>query len=512
MSPSRAEPFQVHGVFWRADGAAHADASAPPQEARPTMGLEEGLRFFAAPHDPLRGIDDSNPSHGTLRFEPSQTFRIELLDASERVFNNDAGNFVVHGLDGAGNALTLLDCFAGIGPLGPQPGPSPTMIVGHLLVHGEHVVAADELHFSRARLSLAGLRDFLLTPMPDAEGETHDVADLSQPTAKLNATPSGARLTFTATARSRNEHFIRATETIAWIEIELDEPLSYPRWMREWVLPMIDLIEFATREPSRLEQFDALLPEENEVPEFIAKGAPAGAPSERAVSFVEPRTPLRLDDPRHSYERMLLSAGALAGRLEGFLEKWLEFHRRMGDVGPLLFSTLTSRMYVNQQLVVLGSVAEAYHRATVSPPLSADLHTGLVDRMLDALDDDEQRSVYRAALTHANGQTQDQRIRALVERAGQVLPPLAVKAGRLSNRFVATRNHYVHLPVDGRDVLRGGDLVEAIELLVLVLHINLLLDGGLTPTHAAALVERSYGRQRLWHDLVRRGTAWPKRR
>jgi hypothetical protein len=69
----------------------------------------------------------------------------------------------------------------------------------------------------------------------------------------------------------------------------------------------------------------------------------------------------------------------------------------------------------------------------------------------------------------------------------------------------------VHLPAAPGDVLDGRDLIEAIELLVLVLHANLLVDLGLDPEHAASLLTRSYGRQLLWQRLHRRDCAWPKR-
>ncbi|MGI8729862.1 MAG: HEPN domain-containing protein, partial [Solirubrobacteraceae bacterium] len=177
----------------------------------------------------------------------------------------------------------------------------------------------------------------------------------------------------------------------------------------------------------------------------------------------------------------------------------------------VLFGTLSSRMYVTSQLVVLASVAEAYHRTIDGDaPVSAGVHERVTQGVLDGLDDEADRSFYERALRHVNQFSQEQRIVALTKRAATVVGPLGNKPGRLGQRITATRNALVHLPAAAGEVLDGRDLIEAVELLVLVLNANLLLDLGLSSEHAAVLLARSYGRQLLWQRLQRRDCSWPK--
>lgn len=182
---------------------------------------------------------------------------------------------------------------------------------------------------------------------------------------------------------------------------------------------------------------------------------------------------------------------------------------------PCLFilSTLSSRMYVTSQLVVLGSVAEAYHRwIDDATPVPVELHERATRAVVDALGDDPHRGHYERILRYANQRSQAERITALLHRAGSVVAPLGHKSGRLAERLVQTRNALVHLPNDRREVLEDLDLAEAVELLVLALHANLLLDIGFQPERAAQFIARSYGQQLLWKRLQERDCAWPKGR
>jgi Apea-like HEPN len=190
----------------------------------------------------------------------------------------------------------------------------------------------------------------------------------------------------------------------------------------------------------------------------------------------------------------------------------LELTASLGPATGVLFGTLSSRMYVSSQIVVLASAAEAYHRTIDdNVPVAASVHEQVTQAVLHGLHDDADRSFYDRALRYVNQLSQEQRIVALTKRAATVVAPLGNKPGRLGQRITATRNALVHLPAAPRDVLEGWDLIEAVELLVLVFHANLLLGLGLAPEHAGDLLTRSYGRQRFWQNLHHRNCSWPKR-
>jgi hypothetical protein len=77
------------------------------------MGLDEGLRQLTRDTDPLLGRDAANPCHAQLEFSPNATARMKLIGATDRVFDDEAGNYVVHGVTTDGVPCTLLDCFTG---------------------------------------------------------------------------------------------------------------------------------------------------------------------------------------------------------------------------------------------------------------------------------------------------------------------------------------------------------------------------------------------------------------
>jgi hypothetical protein len=128
--------------------------------------------------------------------------------------------------------------------------------------------------------------------------------------------------------------------------------------------------------------------------------------------------------------------------------------------------------------------------------------------MVAALADEEVRRHYRQRLTYANDASQAQRLKAVILRAGEVVAPLSVGAGRLARKIVDTRNMLVHMPAGDEPPLRGLDLVEASRLLVLALEANLLLDLELAPDRVQRLIAGAYESQLVWRRLLDRGNAW----
>jgi hypothetical protein len=168
-------------------------------------------------------------------------------------------------------------------------------------------------------------------------------------------------------------------------------------------------------------------------------------------------------------------------------------------------------MYLEGQLVNFTSVAEAYHRVFLDAvAVAPERHEELTTQMLEAIENATEAALYARKLRFANEVAQEERILGVIRRAGKVVEPLGNKAGRLSNKLATTRNYLVHLPGERPDVLEGPAMHEAIQLLILALQCNLLLDIGLDPERAGALVASSYSQEFLWRDLHQRQAAWPK--
>ena len=511
MRPSEREPFSWKGAWWRPDGAERADATEPRPGSLDGMGMEEGLRAVDASSDPLYGRDAACPCHGTVRSVPDGAYRLELPGASDRVFDYAGPHYTVHGIGEDHAPCSLLDCFTTSSPRSMFGGGYRSVeVVGHLFVHGAHVNDAKDFRFASARIELAGLRDFVYTALPDPDGNAVIAIRGEEP---LRVRVPGAQLAFVGFQRQKPGRHRLSVEDDAYVRVDLDAAIAYDEWQARWTVPLMNLVEFATREPSRLHDFVAIVHDEGvELPPMVQGRMSEEAFSRREVAFAQPRGALRETEPRHGYERILLSASALGSEFESALQRWFELTASRGSATGVLFGTLNSRMYVTSQLVVLASVAEAYHRTIDNhAPMAADVHQQVTQRVLDSLDDDEQRAFYERKLRYVNQISQEERVIALLRRAGSIIAPLSNHPGRLSTRITATRNEVVHLPAVTANVLAGRDLVEAVELLVLALHVNVLVDLGVPAQHAAALLERSYGQQLFWQRLQRRDCAWPKK-
>ena len=503
------DDFALDGAWWRSDGNERVEVTKPPDNPPASMGLDEGLRFLAKDVDPLLGRDAERTCYGTLHYKSTGALRLKLLGASDRVFDNDAGSYVVHGFDAKGEPCTVLDCFSGPSSFNMKRGFSIVEVVGNMLVRGAHITSLDELCFRRAELRITGLREFLTRELPtSAGGQGRGITGDEAVGDRVVRLPQGD-VTFTVTqTRKPGEHKL-LYERKARVRIELHHPEGYTHWHDRWTQPLVDLLRFATREAAAIESFVAVF-RDAEGNDEDDEGWPTVL-ERRDVELIQPQSALLSDSPHHGYRRMLLSAGALGDDLDSVLSRWWTLGAKLGRVASLLFSVLQSRGYADAQLVTLSSVAEAYHRVLGGPPPLTDArHAALVQEMLAIPETDEERCVYRGALRFANGYPQRERIQRLISRAGGVVPEFERKGGRLANRIVDTRNDLVHLSSEGERPLQGSDLVEASALLVLALQANLLLDLGIETEHARALISESYGQQTTWQRLRRRGHAWPK--
>jgi hypothetical protein len=456
MRPSEREPFSLRGAWWRSDGAERAAATEPPLGSVDGLGLEEGMRALDAAGDPLEGRDAGHPCHGTVRTVADSVFRLELPGASDRVFDDEAANYAVHGIAEDQAPCSLLDCFttdASRSMLGG--GYRSVEVAGHLFVHGAHLYDIKTFRFASARIELAGLRDFVYAPLPDRDGNVEIAIRGEEP---MSVRVPGACLTFHGVQRRTPGHHRLTLEDDAHVRVDLDETADYDEWQARWTTPLMNLIELATREPSRVHDFVAITHDTDvETPPMLRGRASDELLSRREIAFVRPRSGLRETEPRHAYDRILLSASALGVRFESTVQRWFELTPALGPGTGVLFGTLSSRMYVTSQLIVLASVAESYHRTIDDDaPVAASIHEQVTQGMLDGLADEAQRSFYERALRHVNQLSQEQRIVALTKRAGTVVGPLATSRGALVSASPPRETHWCTCPPRPATSLTAG--------------------------------------------------------
>jgi hypothetical protein len=129
------------------------------------------------------------------------------------------------------------------------------------------------------------------------------------------------------------------------------------------------------------------------------------------------------------------------------------------------------------------------------------IHERNVSTMLKTIKDKAQRDHYKQKLEHAGEQNTRQRVKALVRRAHQTLPPVSGLDAKLADQLVNTRNALTHLDPTGTRGLEGVDLLYATARLELVIQTNLLLDLQLGKDKVGELVLTSYYNQMPVRDF-----------
>lgn len=453
--------------------------------------------------------DETERRAGHLSFNPNTGARLVLLDwfpGGTPFGEGSAGLLtleppervaVVHGETVAGVRCTLFDvvCESWESSLAH----SVERWSSDRLLHGLHVMSPDEVQFDLATAELRGLEPWLTQSTPAAGGLVSGLSGLEERD-QVTVMLEGASLILLVAPEETVRRGERTRSRRALARFELDPPIALSEFREKYLGPLEDLLVLATREPVGVEHLSFFLsrsPPRAPGPPFPASKVLAGhRPEVKVVERVRSEWPsLR----RGAYERMLFGVATLHEDPSAFVRRWFENRARLAEAGDLLIATLDGpKLYLENRLLNYLAFAEAYHRIEHDcQPLPEAVHERLVARMLDALDTDEQRDVYRNRLRYANSLSQRWRVEALVVRAAATVPRLEPLATRLSRGLVHTRNYITHWGDPTKHVLKDEELFDAVRQLVLVLQVNLMLDLGLSGEVVAACVEGSYNGDRV---------------
>lgn len=500
MALSQLEPFELKGEWWRSDGRALLDAfDADP--GGPSVLGGQSLALAQTRRDRRSGADADNGCAGHLRFDPDSGLRLSLLGASNAVFGDDGEDFVIHGRTAHGRPCTLLGCFVANNSTTIPAGFADFEIHAGQLIHGAFVEDASGLRFDRALITLPGLREFLASGArgPDS---AHTQGLGREGSEEREARVEGATLTFWIGWLSARSTHTKTETREAQVAIALDSPLDLEAWRKDWLAPLVRLISFACREGVRPETFTATFDPGDGEPDRPARS--------QEVEIVAPQKAL-VHDPRLRPERMLLTYAALGAEPEAVLARWFRLHCELGGAADFLFGALAEPLPLEPRLITMASVAEAYHRVFHDRPVvDPGIHERSVAQMAEAIDDDGLAAHYRRRLRFADQPSQNERILAVLRRAGEAIGPLGRKSGRLANAVTDARNYFVHLPAEEESGQESPRLYELNQLLTLAVLVNLLLDLGLPPPQIEIQVGQSYAREPFWDRLRARDCAWPK--
>lgn len=436
------------------------------------------------------------PAYGALRYTPSEGLRLRTLGPSGNPFLTSAKNLLIWGQASGGRPWTLVDAFEENSRTQlPHGLVAEQTIYANAAVANAHVRTLDDLVFSQAWLKIIGLHELLWHEGRGKDQLATDTAEDAHPgdLAKVIQIP-GATLTFHLAWEGSDGTHRKLRERNAYVQIQLEHATSYSAWMERWVTPVLNLVTFATREPARLVSLKAVLYDErNEQAERFLQVKDSKAFRRRDVHIILPQTDLVRTKPRFRYNRILVGLAELGEDADRFVGRWMEMHAELATGRDIFFVALTSRLYIENEVLSLMSAAEAYHRTFHDEvPLSQDRHATLMAAMLDLLASKQEQAVYKGPLEHANQQSQRVRLRWLFSRVSKLIPELRPTTNADIDALVETRNFYTHLGARSDKVLDGMTLKHLLDRLVLVLNANYLLDLGMPHDDAERCIRRSY--------------------
>jgi hypothetical protein len=469
--------WQVTGAWWRLP----AGSVEPVAEEAGSERREE--------------VRSPWPAYGTLAYGPEDGLRLSTVGPQGNPFVDD-GMFTLWG-EAAGTPVTLLDSY-GTGGFAQFPGHAREReIYANQGVYNAHVHSIDDVKSNEWWLETSGIRELL---WHEGRGrrrlEASAAPNADTDDKQLEVVVPGGTLTFYLCWDRAFNWSLDTRELHGRVRILLKEPTTYSDLFERWIAPLRDLVTFATREPARIVSLRAVTydPRPSGIGQAVIPPTASRERLRRDIELLIPQTWL-IRGPRSDYHRMLFGLAELGadGEADRVVARWFEMHAALETSRDVFFAALTSRLYIENELLNLMTAAESYHRTLHdSPPLTDERHEELTRAMLAVAATAEECKVYESAIRFANGASQRNRLRFLFDRAVEAIPELRLVRTRFVNQLVDTRNFYTHVGDRTTNVIGGLALRRQLMRLVLVLQINYLRDLGFTLEEVTRLVRRSY--------------------
>ena len=409
---------------------------------------------------------DARHFYGRLRHEPDRGTQVHFVACPLMVGQArhiDAPHIpTVYGESTSGNALSLLDVYPASwteGGINTVEGLALNVVAGR-----PHLEQLATTAVQRVTVGLHGLREAfagvwgygggVLRPS-QVPGGLYDAL-----TAKL---AEGVTLRIEAGEMDNVSRGRLTPQEYASAVFELDGGLPYAEWQAHYVEPLRDFVALTTRRQS-----------------YVTRMRLSCDPSQ-GLGWQLATTPHPRPDAYGSRSVHALAVDlSLVGDPAAMLRRWFELHEQVGPVWTTFFAALYGGAVLEDQFLALAAFAEGYHRALHDrQPLSRAADRRAQKVMLDAVGDPVLRKLYRERLSHANAQTQRDRLTELASRAVEPLD-WDIDIRVTVSRIIDTRNWMTHWGSRGVAAVEDPEGISSlVRCLELVIHANLLLDLGL---------------------------------
>jgi hypothetical protein len=448
--------------------------------------------------------DDEGPedAQGRLTYDPDGGVELTVVDLRQEgagVFDGPKEIPVLHGHDLQGKPCTLFDVVP-VETQGGFGGHVREVLHSNRLVYGAQLDSMEELEIDHVTVDLWGLTEWVNgiwatgeggVPVKAASRLARLSARLGAPWARrrketasaelpegesLNVPLDGAHLVVQRGIANRDGRRAQnKREAHVTARFELDEATTYHDFSERFIRPLQDLMVLSTHLQVEVDAITVLTPYEEE--KWWGDQKPIRGLAD--IAIIERTRFDRPSSPMTTAVQLPMPLRAWGGAAPIIIARWFKLRHELGGPANLLFATLNKRnSSLEADVLNLLSVAEGYHRRGIDePPFSDEAHQEVVS-LIRGIGDKARRDHYIARLRHANQQSQKQRVRALFERAEQVLPEAESWRRNQLQPLIDTRNFLTHWGDPTDEVLEGWDLWYALNRVRVVLEVNLYLDLG----------------------------------
>jgi ApeA N-terminal domain 1 len=421
---------------------------------------------------------------GVLRFGPPLAGQL-VLDGE--LMPGAGPEPLVHGLLFSGQPITAMDCYAAgrssrytrDRKLLSQKLAVKTVLIGENV--DEHPT------FDHLVVRLTYLPEWANVHQgwgtPEGEGSRYSITYEGPPERTAALKGGGSVMLRTVdnlTTSSSSIHGDQQTEFL----VSFPEPVSLDAVMKV-VASLRDLVTFAARRPASVTALAVTCPGV-----LVAPGTDIQRSLELHYRNVELDPLQNIGDFEIRDTDFLFLAPDASTEFAALLERWLELENRLDLVLDLFLSLYYAPpLHLQNKVMNICQVAEAYHRATMDGKLMSDEeYTALSEWLIEACPE-PWRQWLKEILSHSNGPSFRVRIAELVAKAGTVGATLASTFNNYPGRLRDCRVQYAHwLPGKALDEARIIELAALFDVTKIILEACLLQDLGWSQADAANLI------------------------
>jgi len=381
---------------------------------------------------------------------------------------------------------------AGLG----MPGFPTEILRPRSLIVGAHV--DESTHYDEAVLLATFVSDWLqesgirvqVQPRTDAEAGTVTVSYKWPEVRTSQIEPGVSVSTWTAHYGEPRRAGYAITEDVA-LKVGLTVAVPIEQLIEDYVMPLVDLVSFATRRSNAIERVTVRTPS---VTREIA-GKSERVDLEFLTEWIVKPGSLA---ERLFAHHMNFAAGDASMGFDELLRGWFKLHRTLrASLAPYFGLLYAPPTYVNLRLVSISQTLEAYHRTRMGSrrAMSKEEFAALKKVLLDACPP-VHRAFLQKKLGYLNQLSQVERTTQLLDRVQVPLRRLLPTRPKFAEEFIAARDAEAH-PEGTQGKVDGVLLYDLTATATYVFEANIMLDLGFEEARCAELFERQPAYQHL---------------